>query len=290
MMMHYTTENLLIPSKDTGGTGIFAEVSSSEAGWQYLNMAARRMNKGEKWKANTGGYEYGHVILGGMCSIHSSKGDFPNIGQRASVFSGKPYAVYFSRNTDFEIEALTDGFEVASCWVETDQDHPAQLVTPAMSAVELRGGGNASRQINSVFPPGFNCHRLVCVEVYTPSGNWSSYPPHKHDVHREDANGIILEADLEEIYFYKLDKPGGYAYQRVYTDDHHIDALIMAQNHDMVLVPEGYHPVVSAHGYTTYYLNWLAGSAQSLANADDPAYAWVKATWTGLDPRLPIVT
>jgi 5-deoxy-glucuronate isomerase len=130
---------------------------------------------------------------------------------------------------------------------------------------------------------------LVVVEVYTPGGNWSSYPPHKHDVHRVDEQGNLLEADLEEIYFYKIDKPDGYAYQRVYTDDRHIDAVMMAANHDMVLVPEGYHPVVSAHGYTTYYLNFLAGSAQSLANADDPAHSWVKATWTELDPRLPIV-
>lgn len=84
--------------------------------------------------------------------------------------------------------------EISSCWVATDQDHPAQLVTPDRSAVELRGGDNASRQINSIFPPGFDCHRLVCVEVYTPSGNWSSYPPHKHDIHREDSNGNILEA------------------------------------------------------------------------------------------------
>lgn len=287
--MKYTAENLLIRSKDSGGTGIFADVSAARAGWQFLNMAARRLNKGEKWQASTGGYEYGHVILSGKGHVRSAKGDFLNIGERANVFSGKPYAVYLSRNTDFEIEALTDGFEVASCWVETDEDHPAQLVTPEKSAVELRGGGNASRQINSIFQPGFNCHRLVCVEVYTPSGNWSSYPPHKHDVHRVDEKGNLLEADLEEIYFYKIDKPDGYAYQRVYTDDSHIDALMMARNHDMVLVPEGYHPVVSAPGYTTYYLNWLAGSAQSLVNADDPKYAWVKGVWGPLDPRVPVV-
>lgn len=287
--MKYTSETMLIRSMDTGSTGIFASVTAEQAGWQFLNMAARRMNRGERWQASTDQYEYGHVILGGQCSIRSSAGDFLNIGRRQDVFSGKPYAVYLPRGTRFEVEALSDGLEIASCWVETDQDHPAQLVTPEMSAVELRGGGNASRQINSIFPPGFDCHRLVVVEVYTPGGNWSSYPPHKHDVHRVDEHGNLLEADLEEIYFYKIDKPGGYAYQRVYTDDRHIDAVMIAQNHDMVLVPEGYHPVVSAHGYTTYYLNFLAGSAQSLANADDPAHSWVKTHWTELDPRLPVV-
>jgi 5-deoxy-glucuronate isomerase len=288
--MHYTADNLLLRSQDSGGTGVFASVSPQRAGWYYLNMAARRLNRGERWSGNTGGYEYAHVILGGICHVRTSAGDFLNIGKRANVFSGKPYAVYLSRNIDFEIEALTDGFEVATCWVETDEDHPARLVKPEDCAVELRGGANASRQINSILPPGFDCQRIVAVEVYTPGGNWSSYPPHKHDVHRVDENGKLLEADLEEIYFYKLDRPEGYAYQRVYTHDGRIDALMLAHNHDTVLVPEGYHPVVSAHGYTTYYLNFLAGSAQSLANSDDPAYAWVKDTWTGIDPRLPLVT
>jgi 5-deoxy-glucuronate isomerase len=205
------------------------------------------------------------------------------------VFSGMPHALYVPRRSDFEITALTDGFEVATCWVATDRDYPEQVVTPQDSQIEIRGGTNVTRQINGILPAGFNCHRIIAVEVYTPSGNWSSFPPHKHDVHREDANGNILEADLEEIYFYKQDRPGGFAFQRVYTDDRSIDAVMMAQQHDAVLVPAGYHPVVSAPGYTTYYLNFLAGSAQSLANSDDPAYAWVRSTWSFTDPRVPIV-
>ena len=287
--MKYTSETMLVRSKDTGGTGEFARVRAEDAGWEYLNMSALRLNRGEIFSDNTGDNEHASVILGGVCNIRSSKGEFLKVGRRPNVFSGMPYAVYLPRNTDFEIEALTDGFEVASCWVATDEDHPAQLVTPQDSPIELRGGGNATRQINGILPPGFDCHRIVAVEVYTPSGNWSSYPGHKHDVHREDENGNVLEADLEEIYFYKFDRPGGYAYQRVYNDDRSSDGVMMAQEHDAVLVPEGYHPVVSAHGYTTYYLNFLAGSAQSLANSDDPDYAWVKDTWTFKDPRVPIV-
>ncbi len=288
--MEYTSETMLVRSKDTGGTGILAEVSAREAGCAMLNIVARRMNSGERWAAQSGDFEYAHVILGGVCNIRTSQGDFLKVGRRPNVFSGMPYAVYLSRNTDFEIEALTDGFEVASCWVPTDKDYPAQLVTPADSEIELRGGDNASRQINGILPAGSNCHRIVCVEVYTPSGNWSSYPPHKHDVHKTGEDDNLLEADLEEIYFYKLDRPRGYAYQRVYNDDRSIDGVMMAQQHDVVLVPEGYHPVVSAHGYTTYYLNFLAGSAQSLAATDDPEYAWVKDNWERLDPRLPIIS
>ena len=281
--------SLHIPAQDGGGPGVFARIDAAQAGWDYLNMAAIRLDAGPTYDGATGEHEHVSVILGGRCHIRTSAGDFESLGRRADVFSGMPWAVYLPRRTRFTIEALTDGLEIASCWVPTDRDYPAQLVTPADSAIEIRGGANATRQINSILPPGFNCHRLVCVEVYTPSGNWSSYPPHKHDVHREDADGTLLEADLEEIYFYKIDKPEGYAYQRVYTDDGRIDALMLARQHDAILVPEGYHPVVSAHGYNTYYLNFLAGSAQSLANSDDPQHAWIKDTWTEQDPRLPLV-
>ena len=165
----------------------------------------------------------------------------------------------------------------------------ALVDTPEEVPISIRGGDNACRQINDLLPAGSPVHRLLLVEVYTPSGNWSSYPGHKHDVHRVDAQGNLLEADLEEVYFYQLDKPEGYAYQRVYTDEdsplqkagYPIDALICATHNTAVLVPEGYHPVVSAPGYTTYYLNVLAGSAQSLANQDDPRYAWVKTSYSG---------
>ena len=287
--MQYTAETMLVRSGDEGGTGEFARVTPEQAGWEYLGMYALRLNRGQRHAAQTGANELALVILGGMCSVRSSRGDFENVGRRPNVFSGMPWAVYLPRNTAWELEAHTDGFEVAACEVPAERDCPAQLVTPHDSDVEIRGGTNATRQINGILPPGFNCQRIVAVEVYTPSGNWSSYPGHKHDVHREDEEGNLLEADLEEIYFYKFDRPGGYAYQRVYNDERSIDSVMMAQENDTVLVPEGYHPVVSAHGYTTYYLNFLAGSAQSLANSDDPDYAWVKDSWTWLDPRLPIV-
>ncbi len=98
-----------------------------------------------------------------------------------------------------------------------------------------------------------------------------------------------MEADLEEIYYYKIDRPEGFAYQRIYTEDRKLDELLMVQDNDLVLSPEGYHPVVAAHGFNVYYLNMLAGSDQSLASSDDPAYAWVKNNWDHLDPRLPLV-
>jgi 5-deoxy-glucuronate isomerase len=268
----------------------YIQVTPKKAGWELLHFAARKLRPGQTWQHTTGENEFALVVLGGVCSVRSSRGTWETIGRRQDVFSGMPYTLYLPRRTKFSLKALGDTLDIAYGWCATDQDHPARLIAPQEVGIEIRGGGNATRQINNMIPPGSDCHRLVVVEVYTPSGNWSSYPPHKHDEHREDENGVLLEADLEEVYFYKIDRPEGYAYQRVYTPDRRLDELILVQDSQLVLSPEGYHPVVSAHGYTTYYLNMLAGSAQSLANVDDPDYAWVKDTWTEKDPRLPVVS
>ena len=267
----------------------YMRVTPEQARWKLLHFAARHIKRKQPWVHFTGKSEYTLVILGGVCSVHSSRGTWENVGRRPNVFQGMPYALYLPRQTEFTLTAQSEVLEVAYGWCATDEDHPPKLVTPNQVSVEIRGGGNATRQINNIIPPGFDCDRLVVVEVYTPSGNWSSYPPHKHDVHRVDGNGNLIEADLEEIYFYKMERPEGYAIQRVYTDDRHLNEVIMAQNDNLVLVPEGYHPVVSAHGYNSYYLNFLAGSAQSLANTDDPDYMWITDAWVEKDPRFPMV-
>ena len=268
----------------------YIRVTPENAGWEHLNFAARKITKDNIWESSTKDFEMAVVFLGGEAEITSDRKTWAHIGGRSNVFSGLPYTVYIPRNTNFKIKALTDELDLGYGWAASDQDHPMQLVSPEMVQVEIRGGGNVTRQINDMVPPGFDCHRLVVVEVYTPSGNWSSYPPHKHDRQQFDEKGNLVEADLEEIYFYKIDKPQGFAYQRIYTKDGRIDELMLVRDNELVLSPEGYHPVVSAPGYTTYYLNILAGSAQSLASNDDPDHAWVKNTYKEKDPRLPIVT
>jgi 5-deoxy-glucuronate isomerase len=270
--------------------GEYSRVTPATAGWEHLHFLARRLQKGQQWEGNTGEFEYGLVVLGGRCVVESSRGNWDTIGRRPNVFAGMPYALYLPRETEFQLTALSDELDLACGWCRSDGSHPAQLVRPEMVEIEIRGGGNATRQINSIFPPGFDCHRLVAVEVYTPAGNWSSYPPHKHDMHRVDAEGRVVEADLEEVYFYKFNRPQAYAIQRVYTADGRLDEVVVAHDSDIVLVPEGYHPVAAAHGYPAYYLNFLAGSAQSLANADDPAHAWIKSAWREKDSRVPMVT
>ncbi len=286
-MSPYRSPLLVVPNLNQEE---YIHVNPASAGWEHLHFSAHRLGEHNRIDWDTGPYEMALVVLGGRCSIRSNRGDWPEIGRRANVFAGMPYTLYLPRQTRFTVQTTGPFVDLAIGWCLASSDHPARLVTPEAVEIEIRGGGNATRQINKMIPPGFNCSRLVVVEVYTPSGNWSSYPPHKHDQHRVDENGTLLEADLEEIYFYKISRPEGYAYQRIYTDDRSLDELILVQDNHLVLSPRGYHPVVTAPGFDCYYLNMLAGSAQSLAASDDPAYSWVKNTWTEKDPRLPLVT
>ena len=268
----------------------YIHITPRSAHWEHLSFAARQMARRDTWDFETGENELALVVLGGACEISSNVGTWPAVGRRPNVFAGMPYTLYLPPGTRFTATAKSEQLDIAYGWCAANEAHPARLVSPAEVDVEIRGGGNATRQINKMIPPGFSASRLVVVEVYTPSGNWSSYPPHKHDEHILDAAGNLLEADLEEIYFYKIDRPEGFAYQRIYTPDREIDELILARDSHLVLSPQGYHPVVAAPGYNCYYLNMLAGSAQSLAATDDPDHTWVKDTWKDRDPRLPLVT
>lgn len=273
---------------------VYQDLNPAAAGWNLLAFTARRFQKGEKWTGSTGQSEYLFVVLGGNMKADTSQGNWITTNARHDVFSGMPHALYLPPATDFIITATDDYLDIACGSVPSDSEFPARLVTPEdvqAMGIEYRGGDNASRQINSILPPGSDCDKLVCCEVYTPSGNWSSFPAHKHDNRKTDPKtGCLLEADLEEIYFYKTDKPQGFAIQKIYNDDRSLDELVEAHNNDIVLIPEGYHPVIAGHGYNVYYLNFLAGSDQSLAASNDPDHSWIFGSWKGMDPRIPLVT
>ncbi len=262
--------------------------------FNHLNFEARNIAKGNEWKGDTQNHEYLFVLLGGNFKAITSKGEWSTTNGRKNVFNGLAHALYLPPFTTFSIKATSEFLDLACGWTIAEEIHPAQFITPEdvkNMGIEFRGGDNASRQINSILPPGSNCHRLVCVEVYTPSGNWSSYPPHKHDEVKIDKNtGELIEANLEEIYFYKTEKAQGFAIQRVYTANQDLDELLYVKNNEIVLVPKGYHPVIAGHGYNIYYLNFLAGSHQSLNNTDDPNHKWIYGTWKDIDSRLPLVT
>ncbi len=294
-MRHYDSSNLIVHPGNATDPDVIVAVTPEQADWDYISFQVRRLAAHQSWTFSTGEYEMVIVLLSGRLSVESNRGQWQPIGERKNVFSGLPYALYLPRHTSLTVQA-DSASEFAVALAPTEQDNEPHLVTPSDIEVEIRGGDNATRHINSIIPPGFPCQRLVVVEVYTPGGNWSSYPPHKHDIHKTQPNGNLLEADLEEVYYYKLSSPEGYAFQRVYTAPESplqqagfpIDAVVMARDNDIVLIPEGYHPVTSAPGYTTYYLNVLAGSAQTLQATDDPDYAWVKQSYLARDPRVPV--
>jgi 5-deoxy-glucuronate isomerase len=273
---------------------IYQHVTSEIAGWNDLNFMARTLNAGQRWIGDTGNNEYLFVLLAGNFLAETSAGTWKTSNGRKDVFSGLPHALYLPEHTRFVISPVDTFLDIACGWCLAEISFPAHLITPSEivdMGIEYRGGDNASRQINSILPPKAPAHHLVCVEVYTPSGNWSSFPAHKHDTRKTNpVSGSLEEARLEEIYFYKIDKPQGFAIQKVYNDDRSLDEIAEAHNNDLVMIPEGYHPVVAGHGYNVYYLNFLAGSDRSLASSDDPAHKWIYGTWKGMDPRIPVVT
>jgi 5-deoxy-glucuronate isomerase len=267
----------------SAATGEILTVNQERAGWQTISLRVIRLDQQQAHVVSQPDEELALVMLGGQAAIRTESRHWECLGARRSVFSGMPHTLYLPAGIGrVQIEALC---EVAVCGARASRKFPPALIEPSAVEVEIRGGGNATRQINHIIKPDFPADRLLVVEVYTPSGNWSSYPPHKHDVHNPPG-----EVDLDEIYFYKISQPEGFAIQRVYTRDGRRNETLTVRDNELVLIPDGYHPVVAAHGYDCYYLNVLAGSARSMAASDDPDYAWVRGEWNSKDPRVPVVS
>jgi 5-deoxy-glucuronate isomerase len=266
-----------------GQSGELLHFTREGVQWEWMSMSARRLNPGDIYDTKTQGEEAAFVILGGHCAADWGKGA-QNIGERKNVFDGLPYCLYLPSGHSVKFKAETV-CEIAECRVPSTAELEPRLVTPKDVVTGLRGGGNASRQIVDIVRPDFPADKLVVIEVYTPGGNWSSYPPHKHDVHNPPA-----EVDLDEIYYYRIDHPKeGFALQRLYSHDKSQDFTVRAEDGDAVLVRSGYHPVVAGPGYNVYYLNFLAGTSRTLSVTEDPNHVWLKSTWKDTDPRLPLV-
>jgi 5-deoxy-glucuronate isomerase len=277
------TDLLIHPNPiSPGAPGELVSLTPVRAGWQYISFGVRRLRAGDRLSAETGDSETALVILGGECEVESTRGAWKGLGRRRNVFDGLPYALYLPHRTGYAVRAATS-LEVAICGAKADRDFPPRLVSPEDVTVEIRGGKNVTRQIYHVVRPDFPAHRLLIVEVYTPSGNWSSYLPHKHD----RANPPH-EVKLEEIYYYRMSHPDGFAIQRLYTQDGRIDETLTVRDNDLVLIREGYHPVVAGPGFHCYYLNVLAGDVRSMQAADDPTYAWVRETWAPREADSPL--
>jgi 5-deoxy-glucuronate isomerase len=267
--------------------GEWDAVDPTSASWHYLSFRVEGLSDGEEVSRETGDEEVALVLLAGRCAVESG-GERWELGGRASVFDGMPWALYLPRESDYTVVAMGD-VEVALCGALADERLEPRLVRPDDVEIEVRGSGNATRQINHIIKPEFPAQRLLVVEVFTPAGNWSSYPPHKHD--EDHPPGEVV---LEEVYYYRtqMEPAGAFAVQRLYSPQHGTDVTETVRDGDIMLVPHGYHTTAAAHGYDLYYLNGLAGDRRSMASADDPALAWIRPAWADLepDPRVPMVT
>lgn len=263
---------LVKPTGWPDGHGEVLRLTPADAGWEHLGFSAVRLRAGGRHRSETADREAVIVFLGGRGDVETDAGSFPGLGERPNPFAGKPWSLYLPPGSRYEVKATTD-LDVAVAQAPAKRRFEPRVVRPDEVEVEIRGAANMTRRIHHIVPPEFPADRLMIVEVFTPSGNWSSYPPHKHDVHAPPS-----EHDLEEIYYYRVDRPEGWAMQRVYTSDRRLDETMTLMDGDLVLVPEGYHPVVAAPGCEVYYLNALAGTGRSMAAADDPN-VWNRDTW-----------
>jgi 5-deoxy-glucuronate isomerase len=268
-----------------GQSGTLISVTSRRAQWDYVGFAVRQVARGDTWSGRTGRHEFCLVLLSGLAWITWSPGQRTRarLGPRRDVFTDYPHAVYLPPDSTFEVRA-SRSTEIAECRSPTTKRFAPRLIGPDDCGLEVRGGGNATRQIIDILPAAAEGDRLLVCEVLTPAGNWSSYPPHKHDRHAPP-----IEADLEETYYYRFSGRDGYGIQRLYTSDGRTDQTLQVTDGDLVIVRDGYHPFVAAPGFHAYYLNTLAGSLRSMAATDDPRYAHLRASWPPPDPRVPLV-
>lgn len=225
---------------------------------------------GETLTRESGDQELCVVLLSGFANVSTREHTWDNIGKRMSVFEKiPPYSVYVSTSDQVQITARTE-LEIAICVAPGKGTYPARLITPEDVGVEARGYGNLERQIHNILPEQKEADSLLVVEVFTPDGHWSSYPPHKHD-----RDALPDESLLEETYYFRVQPEQGFAIQRIYTDDRSVDETLAVKNGEVVLVPDGYHPVGAPPGYEVYYLNVMAGPTRTWKFHNDPDHEWL---------------
>jgi len=245
-------------------------VTPASAGWKFVGFAAVRLRPGETHGFTTDGIEACIVVLRGKVTVVAGTQTYSAIGNRDSVFDDRaPAAVYVPAGTAVSIVADTDA-ELGIATAPGSSVRPVRLIPPESMQRSVRGSGANTRYVCDILPQTEPADHLLVVEVRTPAGHSSSYPPHKHDT-----DNLPAESSLEETYYHRLNPAQGFAFQRVYTDDRSLDESLAVENHDVVMVPRGYHPVVVPYGYDSYYLNVMAGPKREWSFRNDPAHEWM---------------
>jgi len=268
----------------TGAPGYTELVSPRTHPTEYLCFGVLRLAVGESYQLASDADEIGLVILSGACDVRINEQELGPLGGRQSVFDGRGTGVYVPRDATCEVRgvgsgASTAGVEIAVCRCRTDARHPVRVVHPADVVVHEVGGPGFKRYVHDILGAQMQAGAMIVGETYTVAGNWSSYPPHKHDV-----AALPDEVQQEELYFYKLRPADGFGIQYIYSRADSprgaLEAPLAVRENDVTVIPYGYHPVAAPPGYDVYYLWFLSGPARLMRPHDDAAYAWVKSNPT----------
>ncbi len=250
--------------------GRVTHVTPESAGWTHVGFDLWRLKPGETASAQTGGREVCLVFVTGRGKASANGRELGLLGGRTSPFEGKPWSVYVPQGSNWSVTAETD-LELAVCSAPgLNGGLPVRVIGPDDLGQEVRGKGTNTRYVTNILPEGEPADSLLVVEVITPGGHTSSYPPHKHD-----KDNLPAESCLEETYYHRLNPPQGFAFQRVYTDDRSLDEAMAIEDGDVVLVPEGYHPCAACHGYDLYYLNVMAGPKRTWKFNNAREHEWL---------------
>ncbi len=257
--------------KPKGQAGKVHEVTPKSAGWSYVGFDLYRLSPGDVAQEETGDREVILVLVEGKAKISAGDRDFGEMGERMNVFEGTPpHCAYVPNGSNWAAVATTE-CTLAVCSAPGKGGHEAQIIGPAGISKSTRGKGTNTRH---VFPIAMEerdvADSLLVTEVYTPSGNWSSYPPHRHD--EDDYPNMTY---LEETYYHRLNPAQGFGVQRVWTEDGSLDETISVSDHDVVLVPKGHHPCGAPYGYEMYYLNVMAGPIRKWRFKNHPDHDWI---------------
>jgi 5-deoxy-glucuronate isomerase len=241
--------------KPFGTHGKVHQITPQSVGWRYVGFSLYRLRAGETAAEATGNTEVILVLVEGRAHIRGAGRDWGELGGRMNVFEKTPpHCLYLPNDQDWQTEAVTD-CTIAVCSAPGRGGHEARRIGPGGIALTQRGTGPNTRWINNIAMEAEDwCDSLLVTEVFTPAGNWSSYPSHRHD--EDDFPHVTY---LEETYYHRLNPRDGWGIQRVYTDDGTLDEVMAVKDGDVVLVPRGHHPCGAPHGFEMYYLNVMAG-------------------------------
>ncbi|MCP0887496.1 5-deoxy-glucuronate isomerase [Ligilactobacillus sp. WILCCON 0076] len=265
-LLYHSQNNLVFP-----GVNLIQQVDEQNSPMKYTGLKVLTIEKSYKYIEKEKAHEVGIVILTGKATVKVNDETFENIGQRQSVFDKIPTdSVYAGVGSSIEVIAETD-CKILMAYSPTEKKFPTRLLKGDIHQIEHRGKYNNKRLVQNILPDDLPfADKLLLVEVYTESANWSSYPPHRHD-----HDNLPTESFLEEIYYHEMNPKTGFVFQHVYTDDHSLDETMTVNSGDVVVVPKGYHPVAVPDGFESYYLNIMAGPSRIWKFHNDPDLEWI---------------